>query len=370
MTSSPKFDRRSFLASSVGVSIALAGSQLLAPGSAHAADAVPPLRVPNEGTYVVTLGTAAGPAVRSARRGISTAIVVDGHLYVVDLGLGVVRQVVEAGLPVSELRAVLLTHLHSDHIAELPAFLLYNWGSAVNGFTRPFDIIGPGSAGGLPRGARPVVAPATPGTSALVRNVLDAYAYDVNIRVFDEARPALHDLVRPRDIQLPPSAARQSGPRRTMAPPMLPFPIYQDERVRILATLVDHPPVFPSYGFRFETRHGVVALSGDTSEHQNVVELARGADLLVHEAVYLDFYRKGGNYTEEFIHHLEQSHTDPAGTGRIATAAGARHLVLSHLAGVASDAQWSSAASSAYTGPVTVASDGQAFAVQGAPAGS
>lgn len=152
----------------------------------------------------------------------------------------------EARLPLSELRAVLLTHLHSDHVAELPGFLLYNWGFAVSGFTRPFDVIGPGSAGQLPRGAHPVVAPRTPGTTALVRNVLDAYAYDVNIRVFDEARPPLDDLVRARDIELPPSAARRSGPRSDMAPPMQPFPVYPDERVRILATLVDHPSVFPS----------------------------------------------------------------------------------------------------------------------------
>lgn len=343
-----------------GGSLAAAGSLLAGGPSAHAARAAQPAAVPSAGTHVVTLGTAAGPAVRSPRRGIATAVVVDGHLYLIDCGLGAVRQIIEAQLPVNELRAIFLTHLHSDHISELPAMFLYNWGPAVDGFTEPFHVVGPAGAGALPHGVRPVVTPPTPGTRKLVEGLLDSYAYDINIRVYDEGRDPLSDLVEPREIQLP--RGLRAGPRHQLAPEMEPVEIYADHRVRVLAALVHHPPVFPAYGFRIETPHGVVALSGDTTEHPNVIALAADADVLVHESVYLDYYRDRG-LSQDFIDHLAGSHTDPAGTGRVAAAAGAGHLVLSHLAGVATDEQWAAPAQQHYDGPVTIAGDRQTFSL-------
>lgn len=354
-SSRPRYgvSRRSLLTGSLGT--VLVGPAAV---SAFTAPAAAAATVPTTGTHVITLGTAAGPAVRSERSGVATAVVVDGDLYLVDAGLGVVRQAVEAGLPMDHLRAVLLTHLHSDHIAELPGVLLYNWGPAVDGFVEPFAVLGPGGAGALPHGARTIVAPPTPGTEQLVRNLMSAYAYDINIRVFDEARPRLDELVQPAEIRLP--GGTRAGPRRQLAPGMEPFEIYADDTVRILAALVYHPPVFPAYGFRVETPHGVIALSGDTAEHANVVGLARGADLLVHEGVYLDYYIDRG-LPDEFINHLAESHTDPDGIGRVAAAAGVQHVVLSHLAGIATDEEWSEPVRKQFGGEVTVATDGQVF---------
>lgn len=356
----------------LGGAVAAAGSALALPGrpaagslgaatGTGAATATAVARsVPSTGTHLVTLGTSAGPAVRSSRNGIATALVVDGALYLVDCGLGVVRQVAEAGLRTDGLRAVFLTHLHSDHVAELPAMLLYHWGPQVGGFTTPVDVVGPGSAGSLPAGYHPTVAPPVPGTREHVEGLLRAHAYDINIRVNDEARPPLDDLVRARDIELPEHVGASA--RGELAPPMEPVEVYRDERVRVLAGLVHHPPVFPSYGFRIETPHGVVALSGDTTEHENTVRLARDADVLVHEAVYLPYYRDRG-LPEDFIHHLAESHTEPAGAGRVARQAGVRHLVLSHLAGVAEDEEWAAPARAEYDGQVTVAADGQVFPI-------
>jgi len=362
--------RRSFLAGSAAAATGLVSAACSSPQQPAAAPAPsslptpspapasPAPAVPATGTHVVTLGTAAGPVVRSARRGIATAIVVDGDLYLVDTGLGVVRQIAETRLPMNRLRAVLITHLHSDHFGELPGLLMYNWGSQSNGFVEPFRIIGPGSAGALPAGAATVVDPATPGTVDMVRSFMSAIAYDVNIRVQDEARPPLDDLVQAVDVTLP--AGIPATAQGELSPAMEPFEIYRDDKVRILASLVHHPPVFPSYGFRFETPHGVVALSGDTAEHPNMAALARGANILVHEAVYLDYYR-GQNLAPAALNHLAESHTEPAGAGRTAAAAGARQLVLSHLAGVATDEQWASPAQQHYTGQITVASDAQVF---------
>ncbi|OMQ15913.1 MBL fold metallo-hydrolase [Modestobacter sp. VKM Ac-2676] len=307
--------------------------------------------------HVVTLGTAAGPAVRGQRTGISTAVVVDGNVYIVDCGLGMVRQAARAGLTMDRLRGVFLTHLHSDHISDLPGLLLYNWGPAVSGFTEPFVIAGPGPAG-LPEGSTVHVEPAGGGTSQLVAHLLSTYAYDINTRINDESRPPLPELVRARDIELPPTVT--ADPDHQLCPDMEPFEVYADDHVRVLATLVDHPPVFPSFAYRFDSAHGSVVVSGDTKEHANVVRLAQGADILVHEAIDIDPYLLRG-LPEKFMAHLTRSHTDLRGAGRVAAAAQVGRLVLSHLAGINGDED---AGPTREVFPQTVvAEDGQVFSL-------
>ncbi|WP_347919600.1 MBL fold metallo-hydrolase [Citricoccus nitrophenolicus] len=320
--------------------------------------------VPDErGLKVVALGTAAGPAIRSECAGIATAIVVDGAYYLVDFGLGVTRAAHEAGLLGESLRACFVTHLHSDHVAELPAYLLWNWGQPVRGFTGPVPILGPGSAD-------PTAG--TVGLAGLVGHVLRGYSYDIDVRIVDEGRPPLYDLVDVREIDLPESAAGATG---ESTPAMDPFLVYSDDRVRVSAILVEHPPIFPAFAFRFDTAYGSVVVSGDTTESDNMARLAADADLLVHESVYLDFYR-AQDFAPEFLNHQLISHTTPEGVGRVATRAGARRVVLSHLAGVATDEQWTAGVRAEYAGPVTVARPGTVFAVDGtntlaaAPAGA
>ncbi|MGA5563564.1 MBL fold metallo-hydrolase [Streptomyces platensis] len=342
-------NRRTFL----GTALA-AGALSALPGTAAAA-AGPTGPVPSTGTHVITLGTQAGPTIRGPRNGIATALVVDGSLYLFDCGLGLTRQMNSAGVDVSGLRAVFLTHLHSDHVIEVPSLLLYNWGPPVKGFTKPFEILGPGSAHTVPHSdAAPVGSPPTPGTRQMVDRIIDAYAYDINIRVADEGRTPLTELVTATDIALPPGTPARANGTRT--PDMEPFEVYRDEKIRVLATLAHHPPVFPSLAFRVETPHGAVVLSGDTTEHDNVVRLARGARLLLHECVNLDYFRAGG-FDAAFIKHQEESHTPPEGVGRVAAAAGVDQLLLTHLAGVATDEQWTTPVRTRYDGPVAVADD-------------
>ncbi|MDI3331633.1 MAG: MBL fold metallo-hydrolase [Micrococcus sp.] len=304
------------------------------------------------GLKVVTLGTAAGPAIRSECAGIATAVVVDGVYYLVDFGLGVTRAAHEAGLRGEDLRACFVTHLHSDHVAELPAYLLWNWGQPVQGFTEPVQILGPGSAD-PEAGAI--------GLAGLVDHVLRGYSYDIDVRIVDEGRPPLYDLISVEEIGLPDSAAGASG---ESTPAMDPFVVYADDRVRVSAILVEHPPIFPAFAFRFDTAYGSVVVSGDTTESDNMVRIAAGADLLVHESVFLDFYR-ALDFGPEFLNHQLISHTTPEGVGRVATRAGARRVVLSHLAGVATDEQWTAGVAAEYDGPVTVARPGTVFEVVG-----
>ncbi|GHG53015.1 hydrolase [Sinomonas cellulolyticus] len=299
------------------------------------------------GLEVITLGTAAGPAIRSGAPGIATAVVVDGAHYLIDFGLGCTRQAQAAGLHGKDLRAAFVTHLHSDHVGELPAYLLWNWGAPVQGFERDVPIYGPG-----------------PDTSAMVSSILAAYDYDIRIRIVDEGRPDLRKIVRPVDIPLPADAAA-GGPAHT--PAMEPFMVYEDELVTVTAILVEHPPVFPAFAFRFDTRYGSVVISGDTTECSNVARLARGADLLVHEAVNLSFFAER-DFSPEFLNHQQISHTTPPGVGRIATAAGVPHVVLSHLAGVATDDEWADGVRAEFAGKVTVAKPGQRFALSAQPA--
>ncbi|MBB4932836.1 ribonuclease BN (tRNA processing enzyme) [Lipingzhangella halophila] len=296
------------------------------------------------GMEVITLGVAAGPALRTEEAGISTAVVVDGAYYLVDFGLGCTRAAHTAGLRGRDLRAAFVTHLHSDHVAELSAYLLWNWGAAVDGFTSPVAIHGPSADPWTDSGA-------AGGTERLVGSLFDAFGYDIAIRTSDEGRPPLGGLVSAHDIRTPGDAAAAR-----------PVPVYRDDRVEVTAVLVQHPPVFPAYAFRFDTDHGSVTLSGDTAESDTLAALAEGTDLLVHEAVALDYYRDRG-FGAAFLHHQERSHTSPDGAGRVAAKSGARRLVLSHLAGVAPDEYWRAAAASMFPGPVTVARSGLRFPV-------
>lgn len=302
-------------------------------------------------TELITLGTAAGPAIRGKENGMASAVVVDGQFYMIDFGLGCVRAAHEAGLRGQNFKAGFITHLHSDHVAELPAFLMWNWGAPVEGFSHPISLMGPGQDHGHPDGDQ------LSGTRGLVEHTLNAFSYDLNIRVADEGRPVMSELILPVEIAVPPIGVEQRPH---------PFAVYEDDKVKVTAVLVDHPPVYPAFGFRFDTAAGSITFSGDTAESDAVVQLAQDTDILVHEAVNLDFFASRG-FSAAFMDHQSQSHTSPEGAGRIATAAGAKHLVLSHLAGVAPPHDWMAGAASTYTGPVTVATSGQRFSLQAAP---
>ncbi|MCX5435621.1 hypothetical protein OHU25_11715 [Streptomyces sp. NBC_00117] len=111
---------------------------------------------------------------------------------------------------------------------------------------------------------------------------------------------------------------------------------YEDDRVRVSATLVQHAPVFPALAYRFDTDDGSVAFSGDTGPSANLVELASGADVLVHEVIARAYveqqYPPPRSESEEgLVAHLLASHTADDEVGTVAEQAGVATLVLSHL---------------------------------------
>jgi ribonuclease BN (tRNA processing enzyme) len=147
----------------------------------------------------------------------------------------------------------------------------------------------------------------------------------------------------------------------------------EDEHgVTVTATLVQHAPVFPALAYRFDTPHGSVVFSGDTGPCDNVVRLAQGADILVHEVIDLDalLARISLLSTFETVRgQLSRSHTPVQEVGHIAARAGVRTLVLSHLVpgeGAHSPEEWEAMAREAapeFTGEIVCGVDLDEFAL-------
>lgn len=312
------------------------------------------------GTHLVLLGTSGGPPPMTGRVGICSAVVVEGTSYLIDLGHGAFQQIHAAGLDPAKIRAVFLTHLHSDHFAEAYTVPWLRFGG-VRALKGPVDILGPGSAGGLPPSRSGPVATiggenSTPGTEDVFAHMMAASAYDLNIRMRDEGWPDIRTVVRPRDIELPAVGASATG---NLYPDMEPFEVFEDKNVRVTATLVKHPPVFPAYGFRVDTDAGSIVFSGDTTVSENLIRLAKGADILVHEVISLDWARRSA--PPSIVEYLAEPHTDVDRIGAVAQRAEVKTLVLNHLVpgdvNEVSDAQWRRRAQRGFSGKVVVGHD-------------
>jgi ribonuclease BN (tRNA processing enzyme) len=245
-------------------------------------------------TKLVLLGTAGGPTPKPNRAAPSNAIVVDGQVYLIDAGNGTARQMAMARLSTDALRAIFLTHHHSDHNADIGNVILLGWAGAL---ARPVDVIGP------------------PPVSRMMRQFLALNDADIKTRIADEGRPPLAPLIRARDIT-------RSGI------------VFEDDKVRVRAALVVHPPIRHAFAYRIDTPDRSVVISGDTAPNDALVELAQGADILVHEVMHLPsisaLIATEPNATR-LRQHLIDSHTSTAQVGQIATRAGVKTLVLSHF---------------------------------------
>ncbi|GAB3184082.1 MBL fold metallo-hydrolase [Nesterenkonia halophila] len=317
----------------------------------------------DSGVEFVALGTAAGPPLETGHTGIASVLRVHGRNYLIDCGRSALTQYSRAGLLLSDLAAIHITHLHADHMADFyNFFLLGGWGPGDGeldaGITETVPVHGPGPAGALPPafggGEAPTVAPEnpTPGLAELTRLSIAAHAYSTNVFLRDSGIPDVRELIDVQEIALPDVGATPLG---ETAPAMEPFVVSEDDRVRVSAVLVPHGPMFPSFAFRFDTEERSVVFSGDTARSDNVVRLSESADLLVHEAIDLEHYRQAG-LPDAVLSHLEKSHTTTEDVGRVAEEAGVGTLVLSHLApgaeGTVSDGRWISKAQRHYSGQV------------------
>jgi len=312
-------------------------------------------------TELVLLGTAGAPLPVAGRAGIASALIVDDRVFVIDCGRGSPSGFVGAGLGFACLEAVFLTHLHADHIGDLAGMLLYGWGvrAGADGPLAPIRVYGPPSPDMVPAGDAVFHRETTihperpaPGTTDLVQSVLAGYAYHLNVMPLDARMPDAAALVRAIDIPVP---------ARTGGMPQVPVAVFDDGVVRVRAVAVTHGRAIPALGYRFDTADGSVVFSGDTTVNDDLIALAQGADILVHQVADLGYLERHG-FTGAALERMAALHTDVTQVGGVAERAGVRELILSHYLpaepDAVTDAQWAERARRGFSGKTTAGRDG------------
>lgn len=275
-------------------------------------------------TRLILLGTGGGPRPRTASSAPAQVIVANGAAYVVDCGNGVARQLAFAGVPLYSLRHIFLTHHHSDHNADYGNLIWLAW---CAGLRTRVDGWGP------------------PPLEKMTRLFLEMNACDIDIRIVDEDRAPLRPLVHVHELT--------DGGR-----------VLQDENLTVTATLVNHPPVVPAFAYRFDASDRSIVISGDTLPSDNLIRLAEGADVLVHEALYVaavDRLVARVPNAPALKRSILSHHTPVEEAGRVARMAGVKKLVLSHLVPAddpaVTEQMWLEGARTHFSGEVVLGKD-------------
>lgn len=276
--------------------------------------------------HVVLLGTKGGPAIRpGSSMPTSNLFVLNGQQIVVDCGLGVSKGLIDQGMQLRDLSLIFITHMHSDHYLELGPLLHTAW---TAGLKTKVDVYGP------------------EGIAAYWQNFLAAMQADIDLRIADEGRPDLRDLLTVHVID--------AGD------------VMQRNGVAVTAIRTAHPPLVDCFALSFKTTQSHVVFSGDTAPIKALEDFAKGADLLIHEAMLETalpaLMARIGNSTDKLMAHWLRSHTFAHDAAKTATNAGVKKLALSHL--IPSDdpdygpKDWQDAVAEHWDGPLIVGYDG------------
>ena len=275
-------------------------------------------------TKLILLGTGGGPRPRRASSASAQVIVSRNVAYLIDCGDGVARQLAFAGVPLTTLRHIFITHQHSDHTADYGNLIWLAW---TAGLSTRVDSWGP------------------PPLERMTTLFFEMNASDIQTRIANEGRVPLAPLVHVHE---------QTAGGLVMA----------DDNVRVTATLVDHPPVVPAFAFRFDAHDRSIVISGDTAPSQNLVRLAAGADVLVHSVMYppaIDRLVARVSNAAALKESILAHQTSAEDAGRLAQEAGVKSLVLSHFVPPddpeVTEAMWADAARRRFRGTVVVGRD-------------
>ena len=268
--------------------------------------------------YVRTLGTG-GPSIGGPRAEAGLLVVAGSEILLFDCGHGIPDHLAQINrLYVNK---VFLTHLHSDHTEGLPV-LWMNWDAWVSRGTTPLSVWGPGRGPDQPAG-----------TADLTAQLANAWATDTHIR-----RDVVEHL---------PGAGITIQTTEIMSDGV----VYQNNGVTVTAFLVDHGPVKPAFGYRVDYQGHSVVFSGDTKPSDNLVQHAKGADVLLHEVLVTD---TSGNPTNNPI---VAYHSSPEQAAGIFQQVAPKLAVYTHIVGAANQALIDRTRAAGYTGPLQLAQD-------------
>jgi len=255
---------------------------------------------------VLLCGTSA-PLPHPSRAKACVAVFAGGRFWIVDTGPESWNRLALLRVDGKHIGGVLLTHFHSDHIGELGEFNLQTWAAGRPG---PLRVFGP------------------PGVERVVAGFQEAYALDTGYRIAHHGRDFLDE-----------GKSRMQAVAIDAPPEQGPVVVLDEDGLRITAFAVDHRPVVPAYGYRFDYRGRSVVVSGDTAKSAGLIRAAHGADVLVHEAQANHLIAiigeaaaaAGRDRVAKIMHDIPSYHTTPVQAAEAANEAGVRFLVLYHL---------------------------------------
>ena len=241
--------------------------------------------------YLTLLGTGC-PSVDEDRYGPSSLVTSNNTSILIDCGSGVTQRLKKTKISVSEIDALFLTHLHSDHVVDLYQLIISSWHSYR---TKSWNIYGP------------------KGTKKFVKSIMESWKDERSLRIQYEKRSSIEAF----NIKI--TEFKKYGN-------------IQLKDLRIEYFEVDHKPVKYAYGFCIYSNNKKLTVSGDTRPCENLLKHAQLSDLLLHE-VFIEGEIKKFNRmrTKQTMHNVKAYHTPSSMVGKIAKISRSKKLVLTHF---------------------------------------